>query len=273
MLGPQDIPATWYVQVFVWIVRLLRKIGADRVIRDYRSRFILGFVTKLHLESAHQIRTFSIHKYFLGAIDNSLKPYEPFENLANALRNTLLEMIELPSQRLHCTIKICNSIEDLPKSQWKVYTIARSLPYRGREEFGPSVYHLIGSNSSFAPLVGCNDRKNTWLPLVYSCFACNNLTKHSERYDNSRDNWSNFYRSTIVFPLRYRENHEIKIIGFLTFDSNQIGAFGNIPDIFDYKDNPSAYEEKLSYSSVYHIGGIFADTLATTFHLQEKINY
>lgn len=268
----KDIPAPTWLRFFVWCMRSSRSVSMlQRLARDLRQRTMLGPISKLHIHSTHQMRSFSIHKYMARGIDSTLNhPYEPFESLANANRDVFADLLEIPPQHLHCTIKICNNEKNMDKKDWKVYTIARSTPYNRPEEFHPE-YHLVGENSSFAPLVGCDDIKNIWLPHVYRCFVSDDLTKYFNKYACSRKNWNDYFKSTIVFPLRYRKGRTSHlIIGFLTFDSNKTKVFGNIPDIFEYKDKPDDYLEHLSYSTAYHIGGIIADTLATTFYLQEN---
>lgn len=61
-------------------------------------------------------------------------------------------------------------------------------------------------------------------------------------------------------------------MGFLTFDSPDIKVFGNIPDIFQYRNKPDDYAELLSLSSAFHLGAIISDILATTFYLNNEVN-
>lgn len=283
MLGPEDIPGIGYIKAGVWIVRFLRKIKLTGILRNSRERIILATVAKLHVGSTHEMRKFSVGNYMSPEfMDDPEASWEPFNNLAGAYRNVFSEMLEISPEHLHCTIKVCNikerlgkkekleKKEKLGKKDWPVHTIARSSLSNRPPEFYPEFSHKVGENSSFAPLVGCNDKKNTWVPNVYRCFACNDLIKHSKRYACSRENWQNYFNSTMVFPLRYRKGREPHtIMGFLTIDSSKTNVFGNIPDIFDYKDAPDDYLTALGYSSAYHIGGIIADTLATMFYLQE----
>lgn len=269
MLDLDDIPTVWYLRSFVWGIRFLRRIGVRGPVRSIRERAALGIIGRLHLLSIHQIRNFSLGRYLSGGL-YELASFAPLEELANAHRNVFSDFLEVAPEGLHCTIKVCCG-GGPDKADIKVCTIARSIPCHRPPEYGPDVYHLVGQNSSFAPLVGCNDRKNIWIPQAFSCFACNNLIKHSGQYDCSREDWMNYYKSTIVFPLRYRIGAKSKVMGFLTIDSDRVNVFGAIPDIFDHKDNSSVYAEKLSFAGAFHIGGILADTLATTFYLEESL--
>ena len=253
------------------IVRFLRKVGFGRWIRAVRQVMILETVHRIHLSSVHSIRRFAVDGYYSGALKDE-SPFEPFFQLVTELRNTMAKALAVDETNLHCTLKVCEGEEVAPKEDWNVYTIGRSLPCRRPMEFRP-VSHKIGHNSSFASLAGCSDRQNHWEPYAFSCFCCNDLSKHP-RYDCSRPDWDKHFRSTLVFPLRYKRgwDREFSILGFLTFDSLKTNIFSKIPDTFDYMESPDDYDRTLRQSFIYHTGGIMADTLATTFALQKPKN-
>ena len=128
----------------------------------------------------------------------------------------------------------------------------------------------VGRDDERRPAGGRTTVCRTWFPHAHVCFSCNDLTKH-ETFECSRDNWQRYFKSTIVFPLRYKKIKQRKheIVGFLTFDCKFSNVFGNIADIFEFKDKPEEYNHKLLSSTVYHVGGLIADTLATAIYLQE----
>lgn len=260
-----DIPASSYLKAAIWTARLFRKSQRlRRVVANVRNRFVLGTLSKLHLEAIHAIRTFALNRESIQ--DNELT-YSALEGLANGCSKVFADVLEAQTKDIHCTIKLCGNGQDLPKEEWQVYTIARSVPCERPAEFGIESAHLIGHNSDFATLCGANDRKNTWYPNVFSCFICNDLASHTN-YDCSRVNWQSYYQATAVFPLRYRRpaaklHH---VIGFLTFDTLDTSLFSEVPCIFHNRDKKFEYERNLSFSSVYHLGGILADTLACTFY-------
>ena len=260
----------WYIKLLAFGSRILRKIGLGKIVLTVREKVILETVMRIHFDSIHFIRRFSINDHFLGVLGRGENPTEPFEDLAEGTRDMLAKIIAVAPQSLHCTIKTLQGTEETSKENWEVYTLARSTPCNRPAEFHP-VSHLVGKNSSFAALVGCNEPFNIWLPYAHVCFACNNLTKHN-KYSCSRKNWNRYFKSTVVFPLRYRKvtQQRHRIVGFLTFDCNSTNVFGNIPDIFEYKDKPEEYNHRLQLSSVYHVGGMVADILATTIYLQEE---
>ena len=259
-----DIPTPWYLRAAIWIARQLRKSRATRkIVRSIKGRLTLGPMTKVHLAAIHAIRRISVNQ---DSLPDSSLTYEALQSVADGCRDAIAEILEVWNEHIHCTLKLCGG-DKADKRNWKVYTVARSDPCNRPAEFGRGNYHLVGDNSSFAPLAGCNDRKNVWEPNVFSCFSCGNLRKYT-RYDSSGKNWESYYNSTIVFPLRYRKSDaaEFSVIGFLTFDSQLDDAFGDIPCIFECQNNPAEYQEKLSYMSLFHVGGILADVLAMTFH-------
>lgn len=260
-----DIPASSYLKAAIWAVRLFRKNKPlRRVVANVRNRCVLGTVSKLHLEAIHAIRAFALSRDSIP--DNELT-YSALEGLANGCTKVVADVLEAQDKDIHCTIKLCGDGHNLPKEEWPVYTIARSVPCERPAEFGFGSAHLIGHNSDFAVLCGSNDRKNTWFPQVFSCFICNDLVSH-QNYDCSRENWQSYYQASAVFPLRYRrpaaQRHHI--IGFLTFDTMDAQLFSDAPCIFHNRDNKIEYERDLTFYSFYHLGGMLADTLACTFY-------
>lgn len=226
---------------------------------------MLGTLSKLHLEAVHAVRTFAINR---EQISDSPDTYLALEGLANGYRKVFADILEVQSlEDIHCTIKLCASEQNVPKEDWKVYTIARSSPCNRPSEFGIKSAHKIGHNSDFAALCGAEDRKNKWWPNVYSCFICNDLRSH-DNYDCSRDDWSSFYTAMAVFPIRYRQPKDKlhNIIGFVTFDTLDESLFRGLPCIFHDLNDRINYERSLNFTSVFHLGGILAAVLALSFY-------
>jgi len=259
-----------YIKLLAHIAGYLREAGLGRIVLTIREKIILETVLRIHWDAIHSLRRFSVNDHFLGVLGNRDNPTEPFEDLAEGIRDVLARIIAVDAHTLHCTVKILQGTQDIQKKDWKVFTVARSTPINRPAEYYPT-FHLVGRNSTFAALVGCDDPSNKWLPNAHLCFACNDLTKH-DKYECSRENWRRYFWSTVVFPLRYRKivQQEHRIMGFLTFDSRSTKVFGNIPDIFDFKDRPDEYNQRLLMSAVFHVGGMIADILATTMYLQEE---
>ena len=58
-----DIPTKSYISAFIWLARLFRKSKYLRhIVADAKNRFVLGTLSKLHLEAVHAVRTFVINR-------------------------------------------------------------------------------------------------------------------------------------------------------------------------------------------------------------------
>jgi hypothetical protein len=176
------------------------------------------------------------------------------------------DLLELDGNHLHCSLKVLlrgETSEDDVVATWM-----RSEPYDGRSGFPSPDTHRVSENSVWCALLGRYDGNFNW-KNPFCCFACNDLIEHGSEFRCSRDRWQDYYRSTLVFPLRYlsQANGERKynVIGFLAFDSPNKNAFARVPDIFDYRDRPDKiadYNTKLSAAAVFQIGAVMADTLS-----------
>ncbi len=73
----------------------------------------------------------------------------------------------------------------------------------------------------------------------------------------------------MVFPIRYVRNpdtNDYDTIGYIAFDAIKKDAFAGVPDIFNYCDNPTEYQNRLLECSAFHLGAIFADSLSAFLH-------
>ncbi len=264
MLDIKDIPAPWYMKALIWIGRIFRRFEYLRpFVRAAKDRAVLGVVARYHINFVHELRKVSINAESIAESNISC---DTLESLADGCRDVMADILEVWPNDLHCTMKLCEG-EGCEKEEIKVYTIARSQPCKRPAEYGLDNYHLIGNNSSFASIVGCGDRRNKWTPHAFTVFVCGDLTKESN-YDDSRGDWKDYYRSTMVFPLRIKKtkDKEYNVFGFLTFDSYKTNALKGMPNTFRYITDKKGYDEKLSYSAAFHIGGSLADSISTIFY-------
>jgi len=158
-----------------------------------------------------------------------------------------------------CTLK---ALVEHVGEQARIVTIGRSEPcHRPPELVGEGKAHLVENNTVFCALCGKRDQYVSWQP--YSYFACNNLTKHADRFACDRIDWATWYKSTLALPLRFRDpdNNDLhKILGFLTFDMPTTGEFAGVPDIYDVGDFHK-YQELSGASVIINVAGAMADTL------------
>lgn len=207
----------------------------------------------IHLNVLHRIRRLAV-QLKQGNLDQSATLAQ---QICTEMNRQMCRLLELEANRLHCCIKLLEKPD-------QVSTWVRSEPLDNRPpEIGADNAHEIDKNSVWAALYGRSDGATIWQP--FTCFACNDLTTQSQ-FRCDRHNWQNFYRATLVFPLRYpadQAGNEFLNLGFLAFDSPLPGAFRGIPNIFDFVLDPTGYRDKLEKSAIFHLGSIFADTLAT----------
>lgn len=148
-----------------------------------------------------------------------------------------------------------------------VATLARSEPFDNRVVDANNIdTHPVNDNNTvWCALLGRTDGRFSW--PRFKCFSCNDL--YSERsFVCSRENWNDHYRSTLVFPIRYMKDPRTRyceISGFLAFDSLVKNAFGKLPNIFDYKEDPNKYHSDMSTKTLFHAGALLADTLSVFF--------
>ncbi|MFB0553771.1 MAG: hypothetical protein ACETWQ_10710 [Phycisphaerae bacterium] len=225
----------------------------------------------IHLSAIHAIREFAVKEGF-GVVVNRNYPLRPYEELANACRSALAATLRFPPVMFHCTISYCGgTTAGKPTGQRKVWNFAHSTIDCDRHlPLGPDEATTVGSNSSYAALLGCKDRRNEWKHR-FRCFACDNLPE--DIYDDADPDWRTWYRSRLVFPLRYptydRRGAPIdNITGFLSYDTLQTEIFG-VPSIFDHMDDPGGYANQHKGLVVCNAGGIIADCIAIAI-LQEK---
>jgi hypothetical protein len=252
------------IKIAVFFAKVLRKIKLQAFVRNIRARASLELFRILHENVIHTSR-------LLG---ESMKDWNIREkettrlaqDVCTSSRKLMANLLELKPEFLHCCIKVLQASEanNIP-SKNEVITWIRSEPSDARP-LDPKP-HIVEQNTVWSALLGCYDGAYNW-KLSFKCFSSNNLSGHDE-FNNSRDNWKQFYHSVLVFPIHYLTYNEsgqpIKnVMGFLAFDSPLKNAFGNAPDIFYYKDSPSKraeYDTLLSNSTAFQIGAVIADTL------------
>jgi len=250
--------------LLVWGARALRAIHMKSFVREVRSRAALGLFIRLHNNVVHRMRALAVRmdEWEHQQIETSTLARD-FCTECNIL---LADLLELDTNHLHCCIKVLSRGQE-PNDDI-VKTWIRSEPYDAREEDGLTNGYHVCDNSVWAALLGRFDGRINW-EQPFACFACNDLFEHGEDYRNSRVNWRAYYRSTLVYPLRYLtyENGERRFnaIGFLAFDSPVKNAFPRAPDIYKYRselDKRADYISRLSAIAAFQVGAVIADTLS-----------
>lgn len=247
------------IKCLAWMVRKVNWPGAIWQVREIATAHL---VKQLHLNLLHRMRKLAV---LMQDWDDREAATHLALEICSECRRTMCLLLELKPNDLHCCIKILTTNNNDPDED-RVATWVRSEPLDGRPvEAGDANAHLVTRNSVWSALLYRNDGKTQW-GRPFTCFCCNDLTKHAGLFQCDRENWGQYYQSALVFAVRYPKNlqgNEYAHIGFLTFDSVKKDVFRGLPDIFDHRDNPTHYRQLLEGTSVFHVGSIIADTLAT----------
>jgi len=186
-------------------------------------------------------------------------------HLCTEFRKSMGSLLMLGENDLHCCLKMLTPPQ-LPATVPNVITWARSSPFDDREVRKP---HPMSKETSsvYAALTGGYDGITQW--RKFPCFSASSLRNSFDKFKCSRQDWSTYYQSVMVFPIRYVRNpdtNDYDTIGYIAFDSIKKDAFSGLPNIFQYCDNPTEYQNRLLECSAFHLGAIFADSLSAFLH-------
>jgi len=251
------------VKQIVWLARLLRKFPkGKKLVSSVKRRASLDLAQVLHNDVIHRMRQLSA-----SMAENNLEVgSERAIEVCTACSKIMTNLLELSPHEVHCCMKVFTR-EQGTTSSGKVATLARSEPYDNRlvEANNTDEHPVDDGNTVWCALLGKSDGKHTW--PRFKCFSCGDLY-NAKGFVCSRDDWRDHYRSTLVFPICHMSNSRTRfceIKGFLAFDSSDKNAFGKLPNIFDYKEEPNKYHSDLSKKTLFHIGALLADTLSVFF--------
>lgn len=249
--------------------RGLRKVRGGRLVWHIRNAATRTPAMQLHTGLIHPLRRLAFAMADQGWDRSKITAATLALQVCTECRRLVGGVFELPDNQLHCCIKLflpgSSAGGDNQGDHDRVATWVRSEPLDDRPvEEGDSNTHLVVRNSVWSALLGSSDGETVWRP--FTCFACNDLAKRGELFRCDRENWQRYYRSTLVFPIRYPTNEqgtEFDCIGFLAFDSPRTGAFPGLPDIYDHRQSPQEYRDLLEKSTVFHLGSIIVDVMGT----------
>lgn len=250
------------ITVIKWGQSLCRWFARRSFVRKFRDRSKLRLLQPVHEGFLHVARRLACQMRSEWDSEHEMASLLA-RDVCNACRMSICGVLKLRDSDVHCCLKV-----NLPKADGKnrVGTWARSLPLDGRPSESIALkQRMVDQSTVWCALMGKWDGETHW-PKGITCFACNDLTKHGGKFRCDRPQWSTYYRSALVYPLRYTQKcdgSKMAYIGFLAFDSHRIGAFSGMPNIFDHIDRPAEYIGLLQASPIFHLGALFADTLGT----------
>ncbi len=210
---------------------------------------------QMHHGCIHAIRRFS-------TVTRSRGPdHWDTEPVTEGIRELASHLLHVPKQKLHVTLKLIAPTGGNP-ADLTVSTLGRTGASSRPEDAGDSALNRVGNNSDFASLLGCSDGVTDW-KRAYNVFHCPNLEKR-QKYCCSRTNFLDFYRTSLVFPLRVEvlNSNQTETFGFVTIDSMSANIF-SLPDIFDFGgDKLDEYATIIDASCLIHAIATVVDTLA-----------
>lgn len=237
----------------------------ERVLKK-REEMLFPHLSLLHYDGIHPIRDFAVD--FVSEHYDEAHSHDLANHLCTCARRTMGELLDLRPDSLHCCLKFL--IKGKTPDDDQVCTWGRSEPFDDRpHELGEVEAHLVKENTVWCALLGRRDPGTTWREFKF--FACNDLHKYQNSgFHCDRIDWQRYYRSTLVFPLRFWRSSDaesVETVGFLAFDSPRPGVFWGLPDIlaFGLGQTPegwSNYHSSAGGSAVFHAAAIMSDTLS-----------
>ena len=247
------------IPVGAWV---LRKAQLGRVIVVVRDRATLGILAPFHFQVVHAMQQLSA-SMTTKLPDGQDAATQLAIRVCNECRMLMGHALELNANELHCCFKVMVS-GTVAGDRERVATWVRSEPLDDRPvETGEANSHEVGKNTVWSSLMGVSDGKTNWRP--FPCFACNDLPAAGENFQCDRKDWQQYYKSSLVFPLRYTQREQSAAfinMGFLAFDSPKCNAFAGIPNIFDFIGSPSGFQDALEKRMAFNLGAAMADVLS-----------
>lgn len=250
------------IKVLSGLAKIARHIGCRRLLFTLRTAASWKVLRNLHINVLHEMRRLA--REMGNPNGNRDSAAQIAQNVCGEARKLLGYFLELDSHKLHCCLKVMVP-QTGPGDPDKVATWVRSDPLDDRPiELGDDNAYSVAGNSVWSALLGRSDTKTNWQP--FNCFSCNDLRKHGDLFVCARQNWQKYYRSALVFPIRYPRDSlgsTYRYIGFLPFDSPDADVFRGLPDIFDFRERRAEYHAALEQSAIFHLGAVLADCLGT----------
>jgi len=185
-------------------------------------------------------------------------------DLCTEMRTAMCGFLSLNDHQLHCCLKMVKPPTE-GNDDLRLATLGTSRPFdEDRPRMSPGTISCRAS-TVYSALNGGNDGEINWRRMP--CFCCNDLSKHYKIFKSPRPDWSKYYQSALIYPVRYVRNpdtdsREYDEIGFLAFDSPAAGVFAGMPNSYEFAQKPSEFKDKLAECPVFHFGSIFASCLS-----------
>jgi hypothetical protein len=249
-------PDKW-IKLVSTTASVLRKLRLGRLVEAVKTRAQLPLIREYHENVVHPLRCLAVAMNDVA--DPKATAYHA-QRVCTEIAKVMRFHLGIRQNELHCCWKVIQPKQNL-KDLTFIRAIARSEPRDHRpddEETRPAEQSTV-----YCSLMGLQDGTTVWKP--FSCFCSNNLPGHGHLFHSGRSNWQEYYKSSLVFPLRFIQKTEpLKYFnfGFLCFDSPEANLFRGMPDIFDYRDRFHKYLDLLRQNATFHLGASIADTMS-----------
>ena len=169
----------------------------------------------------------------------------------------LASLIAADAAKIHCCVKLIEPGTQKAEDNVRTFVRSSNSGSRGSGDRDKNEVHRAGECSVWSSIHALNDGKNDWSGLP--CFSCPDLAAVGDKFVCSRKNWQDRYHATIALPIRYcldGTGRNRNLIGFLAFDTKEKTYLSDLPNAFDFVNNPEAFESRLLQTPVF-------DALAT----------
>lgn len=177
----------------------------------------------------------TLHVYKIGQLN-----VEGLTNLYTSKLTCILDVL-CDTLKKHTTkdVSACikliryNDSEETINKNAKIETFCRSVnSSTNRGEYESTHEIILSENTDFLEIIDENIEKNYFYQPSLSAYD-KALKENNKSYENTNNNWSEYYEGVIVVPIRIetkklyhiKRNNSYHIIGFLCVDSKSTDAF------------------------------------------------
>lgn len=248
----QALYALIFVIIFIFIDSLFIIIPIFST-RRAQKRIVKKYFTKGKVigESLHRFHH-KLRDYISMASEEKDNDNRTWNRLGELLCNSIYDIYEnifsdylIDDQKISVCIKTikANSILDTDYMKWKMETFARSPATGPERTTNDETEILVSRNSDFQVIISDKYRNNYIAFADMTNIKKTFLNEYKIEYDNSREDFYNYYQSCIIMPIEIdgsNASEEIKeilpnikkrklLLGFLCIDSMKV--FNNDEEI------------------------------------------
>ncbi len=226
---------------------------------QFRDRLQKQTASIVHKKFIHSLRDYLVHASVNQTFD-SPGAVRMLDEAAGLMQH----MASGSTSTIHACLKLLAKNPGDSDDPY-VYTLSRSnsgyASGRGRR-LGSKWASELSKNTAFCAIIGHTDGRRGW-QKTFDSFSCNDLLRYGDDFVCGREDWRTWYQSTLVYPIRCHppgQDYHVHL-GFLTFDTENLGGFPGVPCSFDFT-TVDDYTHACEDSAMWNIGALMADSLA-----------